>query len=77
MNPDAWTCQMRCVAKRDVVGLVNGQPDPAGDNDCLYTFANLDGDGSLTQVIEDRQFAEIGDRVRVRLTVIDQEKEES
>ncbi len=55
---DRWTCQMRCVAIRSM-------PHPDSSDDHLYTFVNIDGDGSLTQIIEDDEFCIVGDVVRV------------
>ncbi len=58
-KPDGrWTCQMRCVAIRSM-------PHPDSPDDHLYTFVNIDGDGSLTQIIEDDEFCAVGDVVRV------------
>lgn len=61
-SPDRWSCKMRCVAKR-----YTGTHDIEGEviQDWLYTFANIDSDGGMIQVIEDGEFCEIGGTVSV------------
>lgn len=58
---DRWTCQMRCVAKR-------AMPQRDSECDTLYSFANIDSDGTLTQIIEDANYCAVGDVIRLALT---------
>ena len=59
--PDYWTCKMRCVSKRFM-------PQADSPDDHLYSFVNVDSDGTLTQIIEDDEFCEIGEIVDLRLS---------
>lgn len=58
-----WTCLMRCTAKRQM-------PQAESPEDNLYTFVNIDSDGTLTQIIEDDEFCNVGDLVRLAITPI-------
>lgn len=57
---DSWSCLLRCTAKRQM-------PQAESPEDNLYTFVNVDSDGSMTQIIEDDEFCEVGDIVRLTL----------
>lgn len=61
MHNDSWSCLFRCTAKR-------AMPQAGSPEDHLYTFVNVDSDGTLTQIVEDDYFCEIGDVVRLTLT---------
>lgn len=56
-----WSCLLRCSAKRSM-------PQAESPEDNLYTFVNVDSDGTLTQIIEDDEFCEVGDIIRLVLT---------